>query len=90
MTPSVRVETVLKRALGLRKNGHDCVLEELEMYGLSVLRNMLHSGELEIDSASALRVWSLDAAAKHKSFAATLGDATVRHALREAIKEGKR
>lgn len=90
MMPSVRAETVLKQALGLRENEHGRALADLESYGLSVLRDMLYSGELEIDGTRKLRAWSLDAAAKHESFATTLGDVTVRCALRAATKEGRK
>lgn len=88
--PSVRAETVLKQARGLSDNGQWRALGDLESYGLSVLRDMLHSGELQMDGNRLLRVWSADAAAKHRSFATTLGAVTVRRALRTALKEGKK
>lgn len=90
MTPSVRAEATLKQALMLRENGHRGVIADLEGYGLRALRCMLHSGELEVDSTRLLREWSVDAVAKQKSFAMTLGDVTVRRALREAMKEGRK
>ena len=88
LTPSVRAETVLKQARGLSGNGHISALADLERYGLSALREMRVSGELEMDSIKRLRAWSADAAAKHRSFAKTLGTATVWCALRKAFKEG--
>jgi len=90
MIPSMRAEAVLRRALRLRENGHGGALPGLESYGLSVLRNMLDSGELELDGTRTLQAWSVDAVAKHKSFAMTLGDVNVRCVLREAMKEGKK
>ena len=86
--PSVRAETVLNEARGLSAKGNKSALADLESYGLSVLRDMRRSGELEMDSNQNLRAWSADAAAKHRSFAKTLGAVTVRCALRTALKEG--
>lgn len=88
--PSVRAERVLKQARGLSENGHGRALADLETYGLSVLRDMLRSGELEMDGTRRLRAWSADAAAKHRSFATTLRAVTVRCALRAALKEGRK
>ena len=88
--PSVRAETVLKQARGLSENGHGRALADLESYGLSVLRDMLRSGELEMDGSKRLRAWSADAAAKHRSFATTLRAVTVRCALWTALKEGSK
>ena len=76
--PSVRAERVLKQARGLSENEHGRALADLESYGLSVLRDMLRSGELEVDGITRLRAWSADAAAKHISFATTLGAVTAR------------
>lgn len=88
--PSVRAETVLKQARALSENGHGRSLADLESCGLSALRDMLRSGELEMDGSRRLRAWSADAAAKHGSFATTLGAVTVRCALRAALKEGRK
>lgn len=86
--PAVRAETVLKQARGLSENGHRGTLADLESYGLSVLRNMLRSGELEMDGSRRLRDWSADAVAKQRSFATTLETVTTSCALRTALKEG--
>ncbi len=88
--PSVRAEEVLEQARGLSENAHGRAVTELESYGLSVLREMLHSGELEMDGTTTLRAWSADAAAKHRSFATTLGAVTVRCALVAALKKGRK
>lgn len=88
--PWVRAERLLKQAQGLSENRYGRVLADLESYGLSILRDMLHSGKLEMDPSRMLRVWSADAAAKHRSFATTLGDVPVRCAIRAALKEGRK
>lgn len=88
--PSMRAERVLKQARGMLENGHGRALANLESYGLSVLRDMLRSGELEMDTTRRLRAWSTDAAAKHRSFARTLGALTARCALRATLKEGRK
>lgn len=90
MIPWRRAEAVIRRALKLRENGLGGALPLLECHGLGFLRNMLDSGELELDCSEALKVWSADAVAKHKTFARTLEDVNARQALREAIKEGKK
>jgi hypothetical protein len=90
MMPLVRVDTALKQAEALSEDGYSAVLTDLDSYGLGVLRSMLRSGELELDGVSTLRAWSVDAVAKSISFARTLGDFAVRHALREATQEGKK
>ena len=87
--PSMRAETILMEARGLSENGQWPELDYLESYGLGVLRDMLHSGELETDGCTRLRGWSGDAVAKNGSFATTLGAVTVRRALQTALKEGK-
>ena len=86
--PSLRAEGVLKQAYGLSENGYSGTVAELENYGLSVLRDMLHSGELDLDGSRMLRAWSIDATAKHKSFALTLGTVTVRSAIQATLEEG--
>lgn len=87
--PLVRTETVLEQRRLLTENGHGRTLPELERYGLSVLGDMLRSGELEIDGNAILGAWSADAAAKHRSFAATLGAATTRVALGTILQAGR-
>jgi hypothetical protein len=86
--PSVRARTVLEQARHLSETGVRAI-EELESYGLKVLRDMLRSGELEMDGNRTLSAWSTDATAKHKSFAATLGSTTVRSTFETMLQEGK-
>ena len=88
--PSVRAESIVKQAQELSENQHGRSLTNLESYGLCVLRDMLHSGELAIDSRRMLRAWSADAVAKHRAFATTLGAVTLRCAIGAALKEGRK
>lgn len=87
--PSVRAEEVVAQARALCGNGHVPALAGLESYGLSILGDMLHSGELEMDGSKSLRAWSADAVAKHRSFATTLKTVNVWCALRAILKEGR-
>jgi hypothetical protein len=83
----VRAERVLQLARQLLGNGHGRAMPELEGYGLRVLREMLRLGDLEMDGNAMLNDWSRDAAAKHTSFAATLGIATARASLCAMLEE---
>lgn len=87
--PSVRAEEVVAQARALCGNGHVHALAGLESYGLSILGDMLHSGELEMDGSRSLRAWGADAVAKHRSFATTLKTANVWCALRATLEEGR-
>lgn len=87
--PLVRAEEVVQQARKLSENGRGPALPELEIHGLSALRGMLQSGELEMDGSMMLSAWSGDAVAKHRSFAATLGTGTALVAL-EAVWQGGR
>lgn len=89
VTPSVRAESLLQQAWKLQQDGYGRALAALEIHGLSVLREMQHSKILATDGASMLRAWSVDAVAKHRSFATTLTTATVPCAIQAALKEGR-
>jgi hypothetical protein len=86
--PSARAKAVLEQARHLSENGHVPALAELESHGLTVLNDMLSSGELEMDGNTMLSAWSVDAIAKHKSFAAALGNTTARATLETMFQEG--
>jgi hypothetical protein len=88
--PAARARDVLKQACGQWNNEQRRTLACLESYGLSALREMLNFGKLEMDGRRAVRAWSADAAAKHKSFARTLGLMGVRCAMRIALGEGRK
>jgi hypothetical protein len=90
MMPAVRAEGVLEQACALSEKDHGPAITELESHGLSVLKEMLRSGELEVKGTRALRAWSADAVAKHLSFAATLEAVSVRRALEAVLKEGRK
>jgi hypothetical protein len=87
--PPVRAEEVLEKARELSGRAHRRALLELETYGLGVLRAMRRSGELEMEQSSVVKDWSVDAAAKHRSFAATLGTATALVAVGAMLQEGR-
>lgn len=87
--PLVRAEEVLEQACRLSESGHRRAMSELEIYGLSVLRGMQGSGELEMNGSTVMNAWSSDAVAKHRSFTGTLGTATARVALAAMLQEGR-
>lgn len=89
LMPSARAKAVLERAQCLSEKGHLRALPELQSYGLSVLGDILRSCELDMDGSARLSAWSSDAAAKHKSFAATLGNATAQATVGAMLQEGK-
>lgn len=89
-TPAARARDLLEQACGQWNNEQRRALARLESYGLSVLREMLHFGKLEIDGRREVREWSADAAAKHKSFRTTLGLMAVWCAMRAALREGRK
>jgi len=88
--PAARARDVLKEACGQWNNEQRRALGRLESYGLSLLREMLHFGKLEMDGRSEVGAWSADAAAKHKSFATTRGLMAVRCGMRVALQEGRK
>jgi hypothetical protein len=88
--PAPRARDVLEQACGQWNNEQLHALARLESYGLSVLREMLHFGKLEMDGRREVREWSADAAAKHKSFGTTLGLMAVPCAMRAALTEGRK
>ena len=88
--PLARTEEVMQQARMSSENGHRRAMSGLEIYGLSVLRDMQRSGELEMNWSTVMNSWSSDAVAKHRSFAATLGTATARVALGAMLKGGRR
>ena len=87
--PLVRAGEVVQQARKLSTNGHRRVLSELDTYGLGVLRRLLQSGELEMNGSAVMKAWSVDAAEKHRSFAATLGAESARVALGALLQEGR-
>jgi hypothetical protein len=89
LLPAVRVEELLCQHHEIQRNAqHVCGLKTLESHGLSLLRDMLRSGELAIDGRPVLSAWCADALRKHRSFAATVRNAAVRRAVKRAIEEG--
>lgn len=87
--PLARVDEVVQQARKLSENGHRRAMSELETYGLSLLRDMQRTGELEMNGSTVMNAWSSDAVAKHRSFAGTLRTATARVALGAMLKEGR-
>ena len=87
--PLVRARDVVQQARKLSMNGHRRVLSELDTYGLGVLRDLLQSGELEMEGSAVMKVWSGDAAEKHRSFAATFGAKSRWVALEALLQEGR-
>ncbi len=89
LLPVIRVEELLCQYRKIQENGrHICGLEALKSHGLTLLREMLRSGELAVDGRSLLSMWCTDALNKQRSFAATLCNPDVRRAVRRAVEKG--
>jgi hypothetical protein len=85
--PGARAQAALTLFQSLAKNGHGQVLNDLQDHGLTLLRELLAAGELELGDKTALRAWSSDALAKHRSFRTTIETSAVLGAVREALIE---
>ncbi|MEQ8787431.1 MAG: hypothetical protein RIC55_14100 [Pirellulaceae bacterium] len=90
LLPRARVEALMlqqQRLESLRPNPG--MLELLEQHGLSILRDLLRSGELDADGHGLLRRWCGDAIRKHESFAETMQDPATNALMKQAVEEGK-
>ena len=89
LLPVARVEELLCQHRRIQGNAqHASGMETLESHGLSLLRDMLRSGELAVDGHRVLSAWCSDALRKQRSFAATVRNAALRRAVKRAIEEG--
>jgi hypothetical protein len=85
--PGARALAALRLFYGIAKKGHGRVLNDLQDHGLTLLRELLDAGDLELVDKAALGVWSSDALAKHRSLRTTIGTSAVLGAVREALTE---
>lgn len=85
--PSNRAQELIEKARSTNQNGGS--LQLLEGYGLTVLEDMLLTGDLNIDWVRVLTDWSADAVEKHRSVAATLQDIGARAAINTLFQEGR-
>lgn len=88
--PQTRVESIVTQFRDLQQDPEAYVVTDLKDHGLTLLQELLATGELEADSLTTLSTWSADAIAKHRSFAATIENAAVLSTVRQALGEGRR
>ena len=89
MMPAARALEVRDKARRLADGGCASGMAALDDYGLSVLRDMLATGNLEVNGEAVLHGWSRDAIVKQASFAATVGDARALMAVAGLAREGR-
>lgn len=87
--PQARVAELLQRVRQLSGNGNGRALHDLAAFGLETLGEMQRSKELDMDGGAALRGWSADALAKHRSFAAALRSAAVGATVTASLRRGR-
>lgn len=90
LLPVTRAEELLSQHRDLRGGlNHACGLETLDKYGLGLLRDMLHSGDLALDGRRVLIEWCADAIEKQRAFTATVRDSAVQRGVWRAMREGR-
>jgi hypothetical protein len=85
--PSTRVQQLLL-LIESSTNGHNshAPLEEL---GLSIMRDLLRTGELDLDESHLLTKWCHDALQKHQAFGQTLRNREAMVAVYELLQKGR-
>lgn len=86
--PTTRAEELLREYRALTQMSQVGDFAVIERNGLSVLRDMLRSGELNENGATSIQTWCADALEKQQSFASTLRNAAVFGTLQKAVEEG--
>jgi hypothetical protein len=85
--PSTRVRKLLLRIEASTNGNHSrTVLEDL---GLSPMRDLLRSGELDLDEGQLLEKWCHDALQKHQAFERTLRNGKAMAAIQELLLKGR-
>lgn len=85
--PSARVLELLDTVSASNQDENSLIA--LEEYGLAVLADMLHAGDLDMDWEQFLIDWRDDAIAKHRTVAATLKNEDAIPALQTLLQEGR-
>lgn len=86
--PTTRAEELLKEYWALARISHVRDFDVIKQSGLTVLGDMLRSGELYENGATRIQTWCEDAIAKQQSFASAIGDVAVLGALERVLEEG--
>ncbi|MEZ6137014.1 MAG: hypothetical protein R3C53_19135 [Pirellulaceae bacterium] len=88
LMPVTRVRELLKQHEQLATREGVAGFRIIERNGLNVARNMLRSGELELDGRELLRSWCQDTLTKQQSFAATMNNPNVISSIRHIVDTG--
>ena len=88
LMPTTRVHELLEQYDQLATRERVSGFWVIERNGLSVARDMIRSGELELDGRELLRAWCQDTLAKQRSFASTMNNPNVISSIRQFVHTG--